>query len=112
MQVTLKRGNLLSATFAIFAGLTTASPAIAQETTTYTYDALGRLVTVVHSGGPVSGTNTGYQYDAANNRTSVTVTGSPNGSANSSNSDNGASVPTTVYVILPLNGYTVLAIPR
>jgi uncharacterized protein RhaS with RHS repeats len=53
--------------------LAASAPAYAQETTTYTYDAKGRVVGVVRSGGPSSGTNTQYQYDKADNRTNVTV---------------------------------------
>jgi hypothetical protein len=84
------------------------SIALAQETTTYTYDALGRLVTASQSGGPSAGTSTALTYDPAGNRTNVTVAGSPNGSASSTGS--GASSPTTVYVIVPLNGYTLIAV--
>jgi len=83
-----------------------AVPAHAQETTTYTYDALGRVVTVGRSGGPVNGSTTNYAYDPASNRTNVTVSNSPNGSANGSNS--GATTTVTKYVIVPLNGYTVI----
>lgn len=45
-----------------------AFPAHAQQATNYTYDALGRLVTVQQSGGPASGENETYTYDAAGNR--------------------------------------------
>jgi len=94
----------------IFVGGFAESPVHAQETTKYTYDALGRLTVVVHSGGPSDGVTAKYQYDSASNRTNVSVTGSPNGNASSSNSDNGASVPSTVYVVVPLNGFTVIPI--
>lgn len=47
----------------------------ADETTTYTYDALGRLVTTATSGGPSSGVQAQYTFDAAGNRTNVTVSG-------------------------------------
>lgn len=50
-------------------------PANASETATFTYDALGRLDTVSHSGGPASGVSSDYNYDAAGNRTQVVVTG-------------------------------------
>ena len=85
-----------------------AGAACAQETTTYTYDALGRVTGVAKSGGPANGTNSNYTYDAASNRTNVTVSGSPNGSGNGSGG--GASVQTTTYVVVPLNGYTLIAI--
>lgn len=41
----------------------------AQETTTYTYDALGRLTLVVRSGGPANNVVSRYGYDNAGNRT-------------------------------------------
>ena len=52
-----------------------ASPALAAEAITYTYDALGRLVQVVHSGTINNGQTTVYSNDAADNRSNVTVTG-------------------------------------
>lgn len=86
-----------------------ADVASAQETTTYTYDALGRVISVYRSGGPINGTASSYTYDAASNRTNVTVSGSPNGSGNGSG---GASVQTTTYVVLPISGFTVIAITK
>ena len=83
------------------------SPAMAQETTTYSYDALGRVVGVARSGGPANGTNTAYAYDPASNRTNVTVTNSPNGAGNGS-SGSGATAATTRYVVLPISGYTII----
>lgn len=55
-----------------------ASNAGAAETITYTYDAQGRLVQVVHSGSVNNGVTATYTHDAADNRTNVTVTGSTN----------------------------------
>ena len=52
-----------------------ASAARASETVTYIYDALGRLVTVAHSGSVNNGQQTTYSYDSADNRTNVTTTG-------------------------------------
>jgi hypothetical protein len=52
-----------------------ASAAHASETVTYSYDSLGRLVTVVHSGTVNNGQQTTYGYDAVDNRTTVTTTG-------------------------------------
>lgn len=46
------------------------------DTTSYGYDALGRLRTIQHSGGPASGANIQYNYDAAGNRTQYIVSGS------------------------------------
>lgn len=50
-------------------------PAHASETITCTYDALGRLVQVVHSGTVNNNLNTAYNLDKADNRVNVTVTG-------------------------------------
>ncbi|WP_258168964.1 DUF6012 family protein [Salmonella enterica] len=50
-----------------------ASPSSAQETTRYSYDALGHLVGVTHSGGAASGVTSTYSYDPAGNRTNVTT---------------------------------------
>lgn len=77
------------------------------QTTTYHYDALGRLVRVdtTVNGAPV-GTN--IDYDAAGNRTKYRVAGAP-----SSNSDTGANagLPTTKrFVVVPLNGFTLIPI--
>lgn len=59
------------------------SLAKAQETTAYTYDALGRLTKVAVSGGAASGVTQSYTFDAAGNRTNVTVAGAPNGGGQS-----------------------------
>lgn len=47
------------------------------ETTTYSYDAQGRLVQVQTAGGPGSGVTQTYQYDSADNRVQYQVAGSP-----------------------------------
>jgi len=52
-----------------------AAHAAAQETITYSYDELGRLKTVSHSGSVNAGVQTAYTLDAADNRTQVTTTG-------------------------------------
>ncbi|MDG5488827.1 hypothetical protein NYR55_09390 [Sphingomonas sp. BGYR3] len=49
------------------------SVAFAAETVTYTYDAKGRLVRVVHSGGPAANADKQYSYDKADNRKKVIV---------------------------------------
>ena len=49
----------------------------ATETVTYTYDAKGRLVKVVHAGTVNNSLTTTYSHDKANNRTNVTTTGAP-----------------------------------
>lgn len=87
-------------------GLAASGAAKAQETTTYTYDALGRLVSSKTSGS--QNVTTSIRYDAAGNRTNYTVAGAANGS-----SDPGASAgaPTTKkYVVIPLNGFTIIPI--
>ena len=50
----------------------------ATETITYTYDALGRVVTVSTSGTVNNNLQTNYTNDAADNRAQVVVTGSAN----------------------------------
>jgi len=64
----------------IFAGLiSVAAPAAASETINYTYDALGRLVSVTRSGTVNNGASAVYTFDPANNRTNVTTTAPPGG---------------------------------
>ena len=55
--------------------LLVAGTALATETITYSYDALGRLQTVVHSGTVNGGLQTTYVHDSADNRATVTTTG-------------------------------------
>lgn len=57
---------------AVFPGIATAA-----ETVTYTYDAKGRLVKVVHTGTVNNGVTTDYTHDKADNRTKVKTTGAP-----------------------------------
>lgn len=47
------------------------------ETITYTYDAKGRLVKVVHTGSVNNGVTKEYTHDKADNRKRVKVTGVP-----------------------------------
>ena len=56
-----------------------ATAAQAAETITYSYDAKGRLVKVVHAGTVNNNVQTTYNHDKADNRTNVKTTGSPNG---------------------------------
>lgn len=49
--------------------------ALANETITYGYDALGRLTIVSHSGSVNTGTQAAYAYDHASNRTRVVISG-------------------------------------
>lgn len=52
--------------------------ALAAETITYTYDAKGRLVKVVHTGTVNNGVKADYTHDKADNRKTLIVTGSAN----------------------------------
>lgn len=88
------------------ASLGVSSVAQAQDTTTYTYDALGRLVSSKTSGS--QNVTTDIRYDAAGNRTNYTVSGAANGSG-----DPGASAGTPTvkrFVVIPLNGFTIIPI--
>lgn len=49
------------------------SAAFATETITYTYDARGRLVKVVHTGTVNNNNQACYKYDKADNRSNVQV---------------------------------------
>ena len=84
----------------VFLAAIAAVPASAQETTTYTYDALGRLTGSSVSGGISSGTNTAIQYDPAGNRSRYQVTGASD-----------VPRPTGRVVVVPLNGFTVIPLP-
>lgn len=53
------------------------SPSFASETISYSYDALGRLVKVVHAGSVNNNMQTVYVNDPADNRTNVATTGAP-----------------------------------
>ena len=74
-----------------------ASPANANETVTYTYDALGRLIQASHAGTVNGGLQQSYAHDAADNRTGVTVSGSPYNSS-------------TRVIVVPIGGLTVVII--
>lgn len=88
------------------AGLGASSVAKAQDTTKYTYDALGRLVSSKTTGS--QNVTTDIKYDAAGNRTNYTVAGATNSSG-----DPGASagLPSVKkFVVIPLNGFTIIPI--
>jgi YD repeat-containing protein len=72
--------------------LVCAASARASETTTYAYDARGRLISVAHSGGPSAGGTTSYSIDNADNRTNKTTSGlgGGTGGVNFTISSNGA----------------------
>lgn len=58
----------------LFAGLVCSSAAWATETITYTYDARGRVVKVVHTGTVNNNNQACYKYDKADNRSNVKAT--------------------------------------
>lgn len=58
---------------------TTPVIAVGAESITYTYDAKGRLVKVVHSGAINNGVTAEYTQDKADNRKKVKVTGAQPG---------------------------------
>ena len=66
------RGIAKAATGLIAFGLLS-SAAMATETISYTYDARGRLVQVVHTGTVNNNNQACYKYDKADNRTNVQV---------------------------------------
>ena len=70
-----------------------AAPALAASTTTYAYDALGRLVQASTTGTVNNGVQMSTAYDAADNRTTYQVTGS-----------------NSKIVVVPINGMTVIPI--
>ena len=74
--------------------------ASASETTTYSYDAKGRLTRVMHTGGPANGFVRTYGFDPADNRTSTTVAGAL--------LDEGAHA----VVVMPLHGMSVVVLPN
>ena len=84
-------------------------PAVAQETTTYTYDAQGRVRAVTRSGGQNNGVVTTYNYDKAGNRTNVKTAGSQNGTGGSGS---GATVGQPVFVFVPLAGISLVTYPN
>ncbi|HWT31683.1 MAG TPA: hypothetical protein VN240_11735 [Propylenella sp.] len=70
-------GNIRAGLVAVAFTLVWPSVASANETITYTYDARGRLVKVVHEGTVNDNVQTIYTQDKADNRTNVTTTGAP-----------------------------------
>lgn len=81
-----------------FTALAQVLPAQASSTTTYTYDALGRLVATSTTGTVNNGVATSTAYDKADNRSTYAVTGAPKPDM------------TSPVIVVPLNGYTVISI--
>lgn len=84
--------------FVILIGVATAAGAIpcayAASTTTYTYDALGRLTNASTTGTVNNGAQMSTTYDPADNRVTYQVTGSA-----------------SKVVVVPINGLTVIPVP-
>jgi hypothetical protein len=55
------------------------APSFAAESISYSYDALGRLVTSSRMGGINNGVVVGFSYDAAGNRISLQISGASTG---------------------------------
>jgi YD repeat-containing protein len=89
----LRRKNIKVFVTAMAVGLATVSAANA-GTTTYKYDALGRVIQVDYP----DGARITYAYDAAGNRTRVVSTASPPSSA------------TVKVVVLPLLGGVIIPV--
>ncbi|MGH6615198.1 hypothetical protein [Sphingomonas sp.] len=70
----MRRKHRLLAGVACLALVGGAAGALAQETTTYSYDDLGRLTGSVLSGGPNANRQTGTCFDPAGNRVRYAVT--------------------------------------
>lgn len=58
--------------------VTPQTPVVASNIVQYSYDELGRLITVTHSGAANNSVQANYTYDKAGNRTNVAVTGAAN----------------------------------
>lgn len=69
--------NLFLLTTATLLGAGTATSSSANDTVIYTYDALGRLVSISIAGGPRGGQQISTGFDPADNRTNYQVTGAP-----------------------------------
>tara|TARA_R110000868_G_C10965232_1_gene769028 strand:- start:7199 stop:7468 length:270 start_codon:yes stop_codon:yes gene_type:complete len=75
------------------AGLLTDSPGIAASSTTYTYDALGRLIQATTVGTVNDGVSMSTTYDAADNRTTYQVTGAK-----------------SKVIVVPISGLTIIPV--
>jgi len=87
--------------FTLLAVVLPLSAVSAQDSVTYSYDALGRLTTASHTGALNNGMTQTYTNDNADNRASVTVTGAPN-----------ASGQVAPVIVVPLKGLTIIPLTR
>jgi len=69
MSKLTRSARMISFAALLFATFAAALPALATDSATYTYDALGRLTQVTYA----NGTTVQYTYDAAGNRTATVV---------------------------------------
>ena len=67
------KGAVLGAGLVLLISTIALQPLSANEVTTYTYDAQGRLIKTSKAGGPVAGQEKCTDYDTAGNRTARTV---------------------------------------
>lgn len=84
----MRASHVIAAALTLLPGIASAT-----ETTTYTYDAKGRLVQVGHAGSINDGLATSYTYDAADNRSNVTTINA-----------------TAQVIVVPLGGLRVIPI--
>src|SRR3954465_10388512 len=75
----MRRKSAAARLFLATSSCALATAALASETTTYTYDALGRLVATTSSGTVNNGLATSIAYDPAGNRSNYTVSGAAGG---------------------------------
>lgn len=90
MSVQIRSMGLILATI-----LVQPAPGHAASTTTYTYDALGRLVQASTTGTINNGVQMSTTYDATDNRATYQVTGS-----------------TSTEAVVPINGLRVIPVPN
>ena len=99
---------------AIAGALMASSPVSAAETTTYTYDARGRVVHAARAGSVNNGITTSYQFDKADNRVAVTTSGAA-GTGGGGTGGGGTPPPiqpaSSSAVVVPIDSYRIIALP-
>jgi hypothetical protein len=109
---------------AIAGALMASSPVSAAETTTYTYDARGRVVHAARAGSVNNGITTSYQFDKADNRVAVTTSGAAGtggggtgGGGTGGGGTGGGGTPPPIQpasssaVVVPIDSYRIIALP-